>query len=233
MQPFPDRRRIYLMRHGEVSYFVGGQPVPTDEALLNDEGRLQAEAAARALADVPFDRTVVTGLPRTEETARLVLGSRRLPLEIVPQLREIRSRRLVDIPPDQLQDIFVNSLTRRLSAEGQFLGGETFGAFRERIIPAFDELVADATWHCMLIVAHSATNRVILGEVLGAGLENAAHIEQDAGCINIIDLHAGGYGIVRLLNFTPYNPSKFGMDLTVMEKYFLEIPGNGEDSTSR
>ena len=30
----------------------------------------------------------------------------------------------------------------------------------------------------------------------------------------------GGYGLVRLLNHTPYNPIKTGLVLTTMEQYF-------------
>ena len=54
----PTRRRVYLLRHGDVSYFPEGRPVPPEEVPLNDEGRLQAHATARALAEVPFDRAI-------------------------------------------------------------------------------------------------------------------------------------------------------------------------------
>jgi broad specificity phosphatase PhoE len=50
MQPFPRRRRIYLMRHGDVSYFPNGRPVPPESVTLNDEGHAQA--------DIAFDRMV-------------------------------------------------------------------------------------------------------------------------------------------------------------------------------
>ncbi len=59
------RRRIYLMRHGDVSYFdAAGRPFRPDTVPLNDAGRLQAEAAGRLLADVPIDRVVASDLPR-------------------------------------------------------------------------------------------------------------------------------------------------------------------------
>src|SRR5262249_15014589 len=59
------RRRIYLVRHADVSYFDGdGRPVRPDTVPLNPEGRRQAEALARELAAVPFDRAVSSDLPR-------------------------------------------------------------------------------------------------------------------------------------------------------------------------
>ena len=222
MQPFPQRRRVYLMRHGEVSYFDGGRPLHPEGVSLNAEGREQAEAAARALADVAIDRAVSSGLPRTDETAAIVVGRRGVAIEAAPALREIRGGRLADIPPDALRETFTQGLTRPLTPDDQFLMGETFGSLRERVLPVFRALVADLTWRRLLIVAHGAVNRVILLDLLGAGLESFGHLEQDPACINIFDLDDRGYGIVRMINYTPYSAVKSGIELTTMERYFLD-----------
>ena len=56
----PVRRRIYLMRHGEVDYFdAGGRPFRPETVSLNSVGRLQAEAAGCELVAIPID----TGTP--------------------------------------------------------------------------------------------------------------------------------------------------------------------------
>jgi broad specificity phosphatase PhoE len=222
MQSFPQRRRIYLMRHGEVSYFPNGQPVPPEGVPLNDEGRAQARAAARALADVPFDRVVATGLPRTAETATIVVGERGIAIEVEPALQEIRPGRFGDITPADLRRSFTEALTRPLAPEDRFLMGETFGALQARVLPAYHALVADRSWRRLLLVAHGAVNRVILGAVLGTGLESFGHLEQDPACINIFDLNEHGYGIIRTINYTPYNAIKEGIELTTMERYFLD-----------
>ena len=42
----PPRRRLYLMRHGAVDYFLpDGTPLPPHEVPLNAAGRAQADAA--------------------------------------------------------------------------------------------------------------------------------------------------------------------------------------------
>lgn len=224
MHDFPTRRRLYLMRHGEVNYFEQGRPAPPECVHLNEQGRAQAAAAAHALADVSFDRAVTSGLPRTLETAAIVLGARALPVEIVPELREIRGGRLADIPAHELRRTFVDAMTRRLSAADTFLLGESFGDFRDRVLPAFHVLIADPSWSAMLLVAHGGVNRVILADVLGLDLHGIGHIEQDASCINLLDFDEPGYGIARLINYTPYNPLKDGLALTTMERYFLDFP---------
>jgi probable phosphoglycerate mutase len=218
----PNRRRVYLLRHGDVSYFPEGRPVPPESVPLNEEGRAQAQAAARALAEAPFDRAISSGLPRTDETAAIVAGERDLAVEVVPALREIRPGRLADIPPDDLRSTFTEALTRPLTADDRFMMGESFGELQARVLPAFRAIVADRSWQRLLLVAHGAVNRVILADVLGAGLESFGHLEQDPACINIFDLDERGYGIIRLLNYTPYSAVKAGIELTSMERYFLE-----------
>ena len=74
---FNPRRRIYLMRHGSVTYFDSdGKPVLPESVPLNNAGREQASAAGRVFAEhgVKFDRVIVSGLPRTVETATRVLA---------------------------------------------------------------------------------------------------------------------------------------------------------------
>jgi broad specificity phosphatase PhoE len=224
MDPFPTRRRIYLLRHGEVNYIEQGRAAPPDSVHLNEEGRSQARAAAQALADAPFDRAIASCLPRTVETAQIVLGERAVPIEEQPALREIRGGKFLHLPPAELRSTFVEALTRRLTATDSFLLGETFGDFRDRVLPAFHALLGDPNWTHLLLVLHGGVNRAILADVMDLDLHGLGHLEQDAGCINLIDFDDRGYGIVRLVNYTPYNPLKFGLSLTTMERYFLEFP---------
>src|SRR5262245_49483102 len=116
------RRRIYLMRHGEVSYFDDqGKPFRPNTVPLNAEGRAQAEAAARELAAVPLDRVVASDLDRSVETARIVAGGRGLAVEIRPDLREIQPGRLADIPPEARQRVFVGAFAEGIGRETCFL----------------------------------------------------------------------------------------------------------------
>src|SRR4051794_8319590 len=92
------RRRIFLMRHGAVSYFdAAGKPYLPETVPLNEAGRDQADAAGHAFATagVRFDRVIVSGLPRTVETADRVLAvtGQALELETWPDLCEIRGGR--------------------------------------------------------------------------------------------------------------------------------------------
>jgi probable phosphoglycerate mutase len=217
------RRRVYLLRHGDVSYFdEQGRPFRPDTVPLNAAGRAQAEAAGRELAAVPLDRVLSSDLIRSVETARLVMAGRGLLIETRPELREIRPGRLADIPPKTIEQAFLGAFTSGVEREARFLAGETYGALADRVLACFQTLLAEPHWRHLLLVAHGGVNRVLLSEAMGAGLRGFAAVEQDPGCINILDVDPHGRCLVRLVNYTPYNSLKAGMDLTTMERLYQE-----------
>ena len=214
------RRRVTLMRHGEVAYFdSNGRPRDPRNVRLTERGRAQASAAAEALSSVRFDRIVCSGMPRTRETAALVCGDES-GVEDWPELREIRAGRFREIPDDSLCAAITRPYDDAGEGGARFIGGEPFDEFRERVIRAWDDLLADEAWEELLIVAHDAVNRVILGEVSGAGLQGMAAFEQDLACLNLIDIQ-GQRRYLRAVNLTPWDWAKQSCRMTSMEPVYL------------
>ena len=76
-----NRRRLFIMRHGSVTYFDdAGKPVPPDTVPLNTQGIRQAAAAGELFAKhkIKFDRIIVSGLLRTVQTAEHILVKKRI-----------------------------------------------------------------------------------------------------------------------------------------------------------
>lgn len=218
------RRRVFLMRHGEVTYFDANRPpLSHTEVGLSAEGRAQALAAGALLANAPIELIVTSPLRRTQETADLVLGERSAARRVVAGLEEVRPGPIHEIPLDQIQGAMVSAFHHGISRETKFLGGETFGQFCDRVEPCWDALVADRGWQSALVVAHGGVNRAILCRALGSGLAGFGRIEQDPACLNIIDVDDHGRAIVRLLNFTPYNAPKHELFATTMERLYDEF----------
>jgi len=216
----PMRRRLYLMRHGAVSYFApDGRPVAEDDVPLNEDGRAQAEAARELLRQVPFDRVLASGLPRTLETATIVVPGAEV--EIWPDLRELRGERLSEIPAEQLEAEFVHAFRGVVPNDKRFLGGETIGELFDRVLPALDRLLADEGWDTVLAVLHGAVNRAILSYALTGERMFLGHFEQAAGCVNVLDV--GDEWIVRAVNVAPLDLLHTGTRLTTMEGYWAEF----------
>lgn len=212
-----DRRRIYLMRHGAVSYFdEAGLPFRPDTVPLTDEGRAQAKAARELLSGIAFDRVIASGLVRTMETAAIVAPGHEL--EVWPELEELRGERLESIPADQLEEAFVHAFRGVVPNEKRFLGGETIGELFDRVLPALDRLVADTTWDTVLLVLHGAVNRAILSHALTGRRMFLGHFEQAAGCVNVLDV--GNEWIVRAVGINPLDPAHRATRQTTMEGYW-------------
>lgn len=214
------RRRIYLMRHGAVSYFDrGGRPVPPDDVGLNDDGRAQAEAARVLLEPVQLDRVLTSGLPRTVETARIVAPQAEL--DEWPDLRELRGERLSGIPLEQLEHEFVHAFRGVVPNDRRFLGGETIGELFDRVLPAIERLLSDEGWDTLLAVLHGGVNRAILSYALTGERTFLGHFEQAAGCVNVLDV--GEEWIVRAVNVAPLDLLHAATRATTMEGYWEEF----------
>jgi phosphoserine phosphatase len=221
----PERRRIYLIRHAEVSYFSEAvAPLDPRHVTLTERGRQQATEMAAALADVPFDRAVCSGMPRSRETAVAVLAGRKIQIEDDAEFREIKAGRLRNIPPERRRAELVRVLESAALSGASFAGGESFAAFEERVLAAIMRLLETSDWRRLLLVAHDAVNRVLLAWAAQSGLKAIAAFEQDMCCLNVIDLDmVDGIierRIIRLMNYTPYDTTKARLFRTSMEEVF-------------
>ena len=232
LQP-PNRRRIYLLRHAEAAYINQDGSATSDErqVSLTPLGREQAHKQAAALADIPFDRALCSGLPRTRETAALILNGRDTPkLEVAPALEEVRPSR--EVAPADGVEAWLKRIANPWAEAGQagarFLGGERFADFDARVRPAFDRIVQADDWTQLLLVLHGAVNRSILNHVLNLPWQANVSIEQDNCCINVIDVDKDEDGqvcryLLRATNLTAYNLNKSGMVLTNMEQAAMQV----------
>jgi broad specificity phosphatase PhoE len=213
------RRRIYLMRHAQVAYFEDGRPLRPDLVPLTDAGREQSRAAKELLAGIDFDRVITSGLPRTVETARIVAPTHEA--ESWPELREIESGRLGDIPEDELEAAFVGAWHGVVPEDTPFLGGETIRSLLDRVLPAVERLLADPDWDVVLLVLHGGVNRAILSHALTGERVLLGNLEQSPACINVVDV--GEDWVVRGVNHTPYDPVHLRNRLRTMEELWAEF----------
>lgn len=219
------RRRIYLMRHGAVSYTgADGRPVNPQHVVLTQEGRDQAAAARELLAPISFDLALSSGLPRARETAEIVAEPHGIAIEDEPCFRELRGARLSTIAPERREALFVYGLEGADAPGARFAEGDLFADFEARIAGGIDGLLLRPGWTRMLLVAHDVVNRMVLSLMSGAGLSGLGAYEQDFACINVIDVDMVDGDVVRRLikavNVTPYNPAKHGNYHTSFEQVF-------------
>ncbi|WAC74164.1 histidine phosphatase family protein [Roseateles sp. SL47] len=227
----PNRRRIYLMRHGAVTYFDGatGRPVLPEQVQLNAEGVAQACAAGQAFAsaNVRFDRVIVSGLPRTVQTADLVLkhaGLSQLQAQVWPEWQEIRGGRLGEIADADLIAAFTGLQRSPVAEQQRFLNGESVGELLDRVLGGVARLRADPDWDCALLVLHGVVNAALLSHAVSGGqrLMLGSWVQSPA-CINVLDMGEGPADwLLRVSNFAPLHPLHADERSTTMEALFAQ-----------
>ena len=207
----PQRRRIYLMRHGDVAYFgTDGKPVAnSDLVVLSEKGRAQADAAGKYLAALgikKFDRVYSSNLPRTKETAARVLSAANInaEAEVVEQWREMKSASASNIPVGDLPRAFLDITAPKTAADARFVGGESVGELQDRVLPILQKLQADPNWDVALLVLHGLVNNAIISHAISGGRDYYGRFEHGPGCINVLDMGAGPNDwMVRAINLCP------------------------------
>ncbi len=236
------RRRIYLMRHGNVDYLSPEvvRSRSTRDVVLSPRGRQEASAAGRAFAQVPFDRAICSGYPRTRETAEIVLSCLEAPpaLETEPALAEIQGAHMTVKSRKELIATMSFYFAKAAEPGATMLeGGEAFAAAQSRAVGAIKKLLGEPDWKQVLVVAHEGINRLLLSWATGAGLAATNAFEQDTGCINVLDFDmVRGEGavpeivrtLIKAVNLTPYNYLKHGMNLTSLEAIFSREDGRDQ-----
>lgn len=212
-------RRIFLVRHGETLY--GANTGGKDD--LTPAGYKQIEALEVMLRPTTLDAIYASPLERAQATARTLAGVSGVPVTTIPDLREITPGDLSVLSASTAEGVagflrqaigyFVDPETRW---DTKYLGGESYRELRARVWPFFRELIARDDWQRVLVVAHGGVNNAILGRILGTAEPGLANLEQDFGGLNIIDVVAGR-PVLRLLNFTAYDPLKSDLETSSMD----------------
>lgn len=227
INPGTQRRRLYLVRHGHVSYFdEHGKPLDPRYVSLSALGISQVSSLASAMRGIELNRILCSDLPRAQQTAQILADGVGFAGQIEPQplLREIRAGRLREIDEARLEAELAYAYDRSADEVARFVGGESFIEFEQRVLSVLEALLQDASWSSALLASHDAVNRVLLCWAAGCGRAAMGAFEQDMSCLNIIDVDTiDGVATRRLLrtvNYTPYDAVKADVSLTVMEQVY-------------
>ncbi|MGB5092357.1 MAG: histidine phosphatase family protein [Parvibaculum sp.] len=219
------RRRIYLFRHGDVSYVddQGNRVADSTIVPLTPWGREQATRTGQALANTPFDRAVVSSFPRSVETAQFILQGRDIAIEQNDAFVEFQGSNDMRASITDLSQIAYAFKDAAVPGT-RYVGGDSFEEINARVLSALENLIAEPDWETLCLVAHGGINRLVLGWAFGVGLQAFNAIDQNTCCVNVIDFDEapGSREIVRktvrAMNVTVYDVVKEGNHLLSLEQ---------------
>ena len=201
---------LVLTRHGLTDRSTPEQHIGQRiDVSINDQGRKQAEALARRLAPVPFDRVITSPLFRARETAEVL--ARGTAIEADPRLREMDYGAWEGRSYQQIAETD-GEYRRRWEAEPDQLscpGGESGNDVAVRVRSFLGDLLDEhRAWHAkasfraatsgwgsptqrierpVLAVAHATTNRILICVALAIEIrEFRRRLDQDQANLTVL-----------------------------------------------
>lgn len=193
--------RVYLVRHGQVEGFEEKRYNGQADVRLTSLGVRQFETLQQRLHDQPITAVYSSDLSRCREGAIILAKPHGLQPVELSALRELHIGHWESKTWQELKQDYPEEWQRRLEdiVHYRVPGGENLVDVRDRVCPALAQLVKRHPGEEIVVVGHGGVNRIILLEVLGAPLTGLFRLEQNYGCLNIIDYRPDGETI-RLLN---------------------------------
>ena len=169
---------LYLARHGQSEWNNQSRITGQLDVGLSPKGQQQSEALAQCLKDEALDAIYASALQRTSATAQPTATAQRLPIVSVSALNEIHLGVLQGRHRDE-RDTEAQALWAQWQADlwgFRVPGGERFDEFAQRVGHALQSILRQHQGQRILIVGHRATNRVLLGTLLGWPRERWAEL---------------------------------------------------------
>lgn len=169
---------ILLIRHAVNDFVKTGRLAGwTPGVHLNDEGKAQAEALGKRLADAPIKHLYASPLERTMETAEAI-RQHHPHLEIRPndQLGEVRYGEWEGMEISRLSGRKMWHLVQHYPSRASFPNGETMRGVQDRAVNAIEQLVAAHPRDLVVVVSHADLIKMILAHYLGMHLDEFQRI---------------------------------------------------------
>jgi ribonuclease H / adenosylcobalamin/alpha-ribazole phosphatase len=190
--------RLFAVRHGATEHSRSRRFTGSRDVALSTDGRLQAEAAAQALAGVGAAAVYTSPLERTRVCADLIAKPHRLEPRVEPDLREMAFGAWEGLGRDELPQREAEAwrLTPQLVTPP---GGEPLTAVAARVRATLDRLIAAHAGETAIVVTHAVVVRLIVLSALGLGPERLWSVDASPAGITEIE-YVGDWATVHRMN---------------------------------
>jgi len=195
---------VWLARHGETQWAAEDKFNGLGDIELTERGRAQARGLAARLSDRPIAAVYCSTLRRAIETATIAAKPHGLEPQPHEALRELDFGVWDGMSRQQIIEQYPEEWAARVADPAAVAapGGETGYAALSRAREALLQIVAscrEQEVQEVLIVAHKAINRLLLGDVLGIAARDYRRLGQQPCALNCIEWQ-DGEPMVALLN---------------------------------
>jgi alpha-ribazole phosphatase len=194
--------RIYLVRHGQVEGANEKRYNGQSDVRLTSLGLTQFETLQKRLEGKPIAAVYSSDLSRCLDGARIIAKPHNLEPVALRALRELDIGHWQGKTWEELERSYPDEWQARLNdiVHYRVSGAENLLDVRDRVCPVFDDLLGRHRGEEIVVVGHGGINRIVLLVALNAPLSSLFRLEQNFGCLNVIDYRQDEGATVRLVN---------------------------------
>jgi probable phosphoglycerate mutase len=180
---------ILLARHGETDWNAVGRWQGHTDRALTERGRRQAAELAERLVDAEIDAVYSSDLLRAVETAEPVAKRLGLPLQTLPELREVDVGTWAGLTRDEVAERFPDGFRRWSEWQTGWEDGETYDEMGERVVGAILRVAGEHDGGRILVVSHGGAIRALHAAAAGIDLATFRQLRpvvQNAGVTSVL-----------------------------------------------
>ncbi len=193
--------RLILARHGETDSNRDRLALGREDVPLNERGRLQARALARALANQPVDAIYSSPLRRALDTARALAEALGLPVQTDDGLIEMDVGEMEGITFQEMRERYGDLLRRWFSEDAgdvSMPGGERLRDVQDRAWAALERLRRRHPEGTVLAVTHNFVILTLLCRALGLSLADFRRFRHELAAFTTLDVRDDRIVLTRL-----------------------------------
>lgn len=213
---------ILIIRHGETDWNVENRCQGWMDIPLNANGKSQTLDTLRAIKNINISKIYSSPLIRAYEMANKISKSKKIPLFILDELKEINfgiwEGKKLDFIKQKSQNLYKIWLSR--PEEIRFPQGENLKNFSLRVIKVFNKIIREnlkiskeiklpssisrnlSEKAKILIISHGMVNRIILCKILGLSIGQFRYFSNDNASISEITVNSQGKMAIKKINDT-------------------------------
>ena len=196
-----ERTRLYLARHGETTTSAEFRFIGHMDVDITENGVEQMTTLRDRLMNDELNAIFCSDLLRSRKGAEIIGSLHEAEPIACREFREIHLGIWEGLTRDDIMERYPEEYNLRLQdlAYSHIQNGESFKDLQVRVMEKLSTILKEWKGKNILLLAHGGVNRVILFHALNLDLQLLPRIDQDYGCLNIIDYYDDG-PVVKLVN---------------------------------
>ncbi|NLY43841.1 MAG: histidine phosphatase family protein [Clostridiaceae bacterium] len=185
------RKRLYLIRHGLTEWNRCNRFQGASNISLCEEGIEQAKRLSKRMSKFPLDAVYASDLDRALQTAQIIAQPHDLPVNIVPQLREINFGEWEGLTKEEIIKLkkYDYNAWRDMPHKALFPGEGNLEKVRQRVMTGMKSILERHETGNIAVVSHGGCLKIIIMSLLGLDLSFYKHFWLGNTSLSIIDVH--------------------------------------------